>query len=78
MGLISYLQKNSRALDMYLGVGCTILCLLWDFLFVGDYANRGLTMLLSVVELVRCDQTPMSLVVVETILYLDRIAHHPH
>jgi len=43
------------------------------FLFVGAFKNRGPAMLLKIVEGIWLDQTPIPLVIVETILYLDRL-----
>lgn len=55
MDVISYLQKNSDTLDGVFKHMATLLCLLVDFLFVGDFANRGPMMLLGIVEAVHHD-----------------------
>ena len=75
--LISYLQKNGRAIDNAFGHKATILCLLGAFLFVDGTSNKGHVALLSVVEEMHCDWTPMSLIIAKTIVYLDRLHHHP-
>ena len=76
MALLFYLQKNSQTIDGVFRCRTNILCLLGAFLFVGGFANKGSMMLLSVIEVVHCDQTHMLHVVADTILFLDHICHH--
>ena len=74
---ISYLQMIGLAINNALGHDTTNLCLLGACLVIGGTSNRGLVALLIVVEQMRCDGTSMPFVVVETILCLERLRHHP-
>ena len=76
VALISNLQKNNRILDSVCRHKANLLCLFRAFLLVSGYVNRGHAMLLSVVKEVHPVQTPMSLIVADTIL-LGRLYHHP-
>ncbi|KAJ8424543.1 hypothetical protein Cgig2_010843 [Carnegiea gigantea] len=61
VALISYLQKNGRAINNAFSHKAAILCLLGTFLFMGGTSNRSPAALLSVVEEMHCDRTPISL-----------------
>lgn len=66
---VSYFQKgNKQDLKGVYRCRATLLCLLGAFLFVGGSANGGPVILLSVVKSMYRNQTPMPLVVAETML----------
>ena len=73
MTLIFYLQKNIRTLDRH---GAIFLYLFGAFVFWA--INRGHTMLLGIVMTIRLVQKRMPIIIMETIMCLDRIPHHPH
>ena len=68
MALISYLQKNIALLIVYISV---------ELLFFVFSGPSYWWVLLSVAEIVSRGQTPMLLVIAETILCLDRIHYLP-
>ena len=52
VALLSYLQKNGRAIDDVFRRRDTFLCLLRAFIFVGGTANKGPAILLGIAEAV--------------------------
>ena len=76
VALISYLQRNDRAIASAVECKATILCILGAFLFIDDTLHSGLVGLVSVVEEMHYNRTFKPLVVAKTILSVDQLHHH--
>ena len=76
MAFISHFQENNQPLNGVYSCIAIHLCLLIAFLFMSGSTNRGPVVLSIVAEDCR-DQTPMLLAMVETILCLNHVHHHP-
>jgi len=78
MTLIAYFKKEcDYALEGLYRCCATTQCLLGAFLFVGGSNGRGPIMLLKLIDEIHHRNNPVSLVLAEIILCLDRLCHYP-